>query len=215
MDPEKKQMIMSLLLIPVAYIILIAGIIYAMWSDAPYIGIVCGAVAAVIIAFAFHRFFSKTVLKGKVPYSSMNTLRPIGSEDEREMRELKIIVSGYTVRIKFKLYLDGFEIADAKAGDRFRILLSPGTYVLAAKDPVGTTGEGKIPESGDCEFYVWCNRKAKKSSAVIRVDDATRRLVSVESEDAASYATFERIIKLTPIMAGISAMLAVILVLLM
>ena len=207
MESDTKKAMMSLLMLPVAFILLFAGVFYCLENNSPYIAIVCADAAMIIITFALRSFFSKTALRGKVPYSPIRALKPVGSDGEGEMREIEITVSGYAGKIKFKLYMDGTEIADARAGDRFRISLTSNAHTLAIKDGVGPnalrgSSERKIEAGGNCAIYVWCNRNAKSAKDAIRADEATGGLGALEAEDAASYAKFERILKITSV-AGI------------
>jgi len=212
MDSETKKSLIPLLMLPPAYILLLAGMIYAVTYDAPYIAIACAAVSSVIIVYALRSFFSRTVLKGKVSYSPIVHLKPLYSDVEEKTRDVRITVSGYAGKIKFKLHIDGIEIANAAAGDRFKIPLTYDPHILAVMDAVGTGSEERIPADGDCEFYIWCNRKAKSSKDIIQIDDVTSGIGKAESEDAVSYAAYERILKYTPIAGGLSSLLAVVVV---
>jgi len=209
MDSETKKSLIPLLMLPPAYILLLAGMLYAVTDDAPYIAIACAAISSVIIVYALQSFFSKTVLKGKVSYSPIVPLKPLLSESDEKTRDVRIIVSGYAGKIKLKLHIDGIEIANATAGDRFKIPLTYDSHILAVKDAAGNGSEERIPKDGDYEFYVWCNRKAKSTKDVIQINDVTGGVKMIESEDAASYAAYERVLKYMPITGGISSFLAV------
>ena len=222
MEPEIKKAMLPLLLVPIAYILLIAGIFYSVENDTPYIGIACAVIAMVVVVLALRSFFLKTILKGKVPYSPIRTLKPIS--DDEETRDIRITVSGYNGNIRFKLYIDDIEIADTVAGDRLRIPLTSDAHTLVARDGVTADGRlqkigmshfGEIPAGGDHDIYIWCNRRAKKVQDVVCMDVVTGGLGALESEDAASFAKFRRTMMLTPILGSVGSIIAIVVALML
>ena len=212
MEPDVKKAFLSMLLLPVAYAIMFWAILYSIDNDTYYIAIAAVAFAMVIVVLVFRYFISKTILKGKVPYSSVKNLKPTDPLCEKEKRDLNITISGYAARIKFSLTVDDVEIATAGAGERLRIPVTTGAHTLRVKS--GTSVEKTIPAGSDVDIYVWCDNNVKNSKNVIQIDDVTGGIGALESRDAAAYAKTEKTLKTTPIVMGIlsTVMLAAVII---
>ncbi|MCL2149204.1 MAG: hypothetical protein FWH47_07705 [Methanomassiliicoccaceae archaeon] len=203
-EPEVKKALYLMLVLPVVYVGMVLVLLYSMENGQPVLAAAYTAAGMLAVALVMRNFLSKTLFVGKREYTPFRTVDLVGPGAEEGARDVRVTVSGYTGRVRFKLFVDDAEAADAMAGERVRLSLPRGKQMVAARDVGGVGSEIAIKEDGALDLYVWLNRRAKAGS-IIRVDDVTGGFGRAEEEDAAVYESSKRLVylplMLTPVIS--------------
>jgi hypothetical protein len=193
-DPKKAARLMILVL-PL-YVGLFAILFLAPEENVLMLALIYTPFAAIISFIVFRNFIMNVVVREKRPEGSYKTVRTAGSDGDTETRRVSVIMSPYITVGKYKLLLNGSEVAEGEGGDRFRMDLTTGEQRLTLNGGIYNI-EYTIPAGADdSEIYIWIDRLAKGTDSMLRADDISDRNRNAEERDAAGYRKFRSIMSM-------------------
>ena len=183
-DNLKHMYLFMISLIPL-YIGLFVILFFETYVDQPYVSIAAIFVLAIPEAFGLRNFMRKTAFAEK-PQNLPRTVRPIDADSGTEERKVTIHMSRY-MKSKYRLAVDGTEIAVAEGGDRLKTSLPARSCTLnvgyadapaGERMPTGIT----LPAGGDLDIYVSMDR----SKGFLKIDNVTGKVDEAAARDEAS-----------------------------